>query len=907
VAVQEQRTADDDLAGERSPAVSAPSTPSSTSTSSTSLRLDAALQLFAGALAASWLGYFLFTGMPALSFDVFPQTVTLHVVAGGAALLYGVYLAAARRLPGGTPLDLPVLALLGAYALAAYASVDWRASLEPTLLLGAAVAAFYALSGLPFLTARTLRLAFMTTGLALASYTLWVVGNDYADYLRLTDSVEGLSAGNIFPPTVPRVDGVSDHPNVLAMILVLLLPFYALSAYKPAALWERLLGIAGIFCGGWAIFLTLSRGGWIGAVIGIAFTLAAAWMTVSVYKREKDGETLTWEAFVPSGFSPTALAAVAGALALAMFGALAFVANSSTRPGWLFRASLSAREDAWQAGLDIFKDNPLTGSGPNTFGLLYPQYGERPEQFVVHTQHAHNGFLQVANDAGLLGVLALLAVGVAVAYMLWRTWRGGSLEARLVAVACGGALLGFSAHQQLDAGNIWKAPMFALAFVGAIIARNYRESVATQAAGARAVQPAGARAPSPAQSLDTTRIFGYGSFGARALLPLLLLPLFYGWYRIDTAHYDFWRGLDGWNQGDGAAIARLQDAVDADSSMMVYQLELGVARATAYNNNGRTDEGLLQTAIIHLERAVEIDPRSDLARANLARAYQLAGRDDEAAAQAQLTRLADYHVTSVLVAGEVYEDLGRDEDAISTYGQVISMDAGLANSTFWEVTPWRRDHYAQILRASTIGINPCTYGAFLVEAARFGGSPPALDDGTSKSGDLAKARDDCQFLAFTGALGNDLGLRVALAKIQLQLGDREEARGHLAYAVERQPDYGPARTEFGIWYADGGDIEAARHQWVIGGELDEPESLRLLGDSYPPGEVPPQVRDRLEELVSTTGSSVRNDIVSVLYYRMRYARLSPVFALIPGTWQDAVPRPYAAWLDALARWQSQAS
>ena len=65
-------------------------------------------------------------------------------------------------------------------------------------------------------------------------------------------------------------------------------------------------------------------------------------------------------------------------------------------------------------------------------------------------------------------------------------------------------------------------------------------------------------------------------------------------------------------------------------------------------------------------------------------------------------------------------------------------------------------------------------------------------------------------------------------------------------------------------------------------------------------------KDRLEALVATSGSSVRNDLVSILYYRMRFWRLSPVFALIPGTWQDAVPRPYAEWQDALERWEAPA-
>lgn len=850
-------------------------------------------------LAASWLGYFLYTEMPSLTFSVYPATITLHIVVACAAILYAVACAVMRRLPGGTPLDLPIIVFLAAYVLATYASIDWRASLEPVLLMGGAVAAFYVLSGLPFLSMRLLRYGFMLCGLGLALFALWAVGNDYADYLRLTREVEGLSASNIFPPTVPRVDGVSDHPNVLAMVLVLLLPFYALSAYKPVdGWWERALGIAGLFAGGWAIFLTLSRGGWIGAFVGIAFVVVAGWITLSVYRRERDGDPVTWEAFVPAGFSPTALAAVAGALALAFFGALAFLSNSSTRPGWLFRGSLSAREDAWETGLDIFRDNILTGTGPNTFGLLYPQYSKNAAEFVVHTQHTHNGFLQVANDAGIIGLAALAGIGIAVAFMLWRTWRAGSLEARLTAVACAGALLGFCAHQQLDAGNIWKAPPFALAMVGAIIARAYLES--TRAPGGRAPSPVDRR-------LTAQSAYRYASLAARASLPLLLVVLLVGWYRVDGAHRDYWRGLDAWNQGEESGIDDLQAAVNADTSMMVYQLQLGIAQATQFDRRGREDQALINAAIVHLERAAEIDPRSDLARANLARAYQLAGRDDDAAAQAQIARLATYHVAPVLAVGEVYEELGRDVDAISTYGQVISMDAGLANSTFWEMTPWRQDNYAEILQASTIAYNPCTYGAFLVEAIRTDASFVRGDS------ELTTARDGCRYLIFTEGLGNDLPSRVALAKIEMVAGDLRDAKGHLDFALDRQPDYGPAYTELGRWYFDmedrtfnpsSGLLERARNAWVRGGELGEGESLRLLGDSYPDGEVPQQVIDRLDALTATTGSSIRNDIVSVLYFRMRFARLSPVFAIIPATWQDAVPRPFAEWNEAVERWKA---
>ncbi len=831
-------------------------------------------------IVGGWVGYFLFTAMPQLTLTVYPRTIALHAMFAGLAAVYVVYLLAARRLPGGSPLDLPVLGFLAAYALATYASINWRTSLEPALMVGASVLVFYALADLPFLTAAMLRRAFMLCALALSVYALWIVGNDYADYLRLARSVEGLHAGNIFPATVPRVHGVSDHPNILAMVLTLALPFFALSAWRPDAWYDRAIAIAGLLCGGMALFLTLSRGGWFGASVGVALTLAGAWITIRRYAAEGRGAARSWREYVPAGLTPPALAAIAGAAALAVIGALVFVSNSSSRPGWLFRSSLSPRQDAWHAGWQIFKDHPFLGAGPDMFGILYPQYAR--ENFLVHTQHAHNGFLQFADDAGLIGLIALAALGISVAYVLFRTWSVGSLEQRLVAVACAGALIGFCLHNQLDAGNIWKAPAISLAVIGAIIVRTWREATA----GTRA-------APAPETSSgDPVR--RYGHIAARAVLLALIALPFVAWYRIDRAHDDFSDGSRLFAERKPGAIEKLQSAADADSSLMPYQLLLGEVQATTFDGNGRADAPMIASAIAHLQRAVALDPRSDIAHANLAKAYLFAGRERDAADEAQKTRfIARFHVPPVLAAAEVYEALGRTDDAVATYGQALSMDAGIADSPYWQMTDFRRQHFDEILHRSAIGVNQCTEGAFLVQAHQSDASAPL--------GGLDQASQGCQYLAF--AYPNDLVLRVAFAKILMQQGRMDEARSHLQYAIDRQPDFGPARTELGRWYQLNGDIEDARAQWVTGAQLDEAESVLLLGDSYPAEQRPAGLDDRLESLLQTTGTSIRNDAIAILYYRMRYGRVSPIDTMVPGDWQQAIPRLYRDMQDTLARWR----
>jgi len=484
-----------------------------------------------------------------------------------------------------------------------------------------------------------------------------------------------------------------------------------------------------------------------------------------------------------------------------------------------------------------------------------------------------------------IGGWALLGLGIAAFYMLLRTWRAGTLEQRLVAVAAGGALLGFSVHNQLDAGNIWKTPVVALAVVGAIIVRNDRERASQPGADSTLLM----RLPAPMRR--------WGAMAVRAaLLGLITVPLL-AWFRFDRAHHDYYSGMEALTKGDvPKALARVQGAVNSDSSLAVYQLQLGLMQATAYQSGRMQDQRLIDAAIIHLEEARDLDPRSDLVRANLAKAYQLAGRNEDAAREAQIVRLAVHHVPPVLFAGEIYEDMGFEPEAIATYAQVVSMDAGLANSTYWLGTQWRKDHFAEILAASSLSVNPCTFGSYLVDAP-VGATP-------EPERRLADAEEGCKILVVN--FPEDLVYRVALARIFRKNGNDLEARVHLDFAVKRQPDFGPAHTELGKWYAARGDESDARHQWVIGGQLEEAESIMLLGDSYPAGQVPAELRDRLGTLLSGTGTSIKNDTISVLYYRLRYGRVSPLLPLVSGDWQNAVPRQYQQMKSTLDRWNREA-
>ncbi len=832
-------------------------------------------------LAAGWLGYYICSGMPQVYLHVFSRTIALHALTLAAAAVYAGYLLVRQRLPGGSPLDWPLALLLIAYLVATVASVDPRVSFESMMLLFMAVLVFYVLSDLRFLDALSLQRGLMLAGAAAAVWALWYVAVDYEHWLDLARATGGgFHLGDLIPPTVPKVHGVSDHPNILGMTLVLIIPFYIVAAYRSPSLWERWGAAVALLAATWAVFLTLSRGAWIGGLAGAAATIAAVVLTTQAWPREALGRTDTLRRLRQR----RSLFLMAGALAAAVVVVLAAVLLATrweARPQWLFRESLSPRQDVFDAGIDMFSDHPLLGAVPGTFGLLYPQYsGEYP----VHAIHAHNGYLQIAVDAGLVGLAALAVLVGAVVWLLWRSYRSGSTRQRLLVAACGGALAGFAVHNLADAANYWKAPLIAVAAVLAIAVRNYQD-----ASDADGPPPADDDPPSPV-------ISRWARLLPRILMVVAMVTLFVAWGRIDAAHYHYSESLDYLGKGQTFdAISEARSAADMDPDLAVYQLHLGLTEGLAFTEEGL--EAFLQQSIEHLLHGVELEPRSAIGYTNLARALELEGADEEAKAAALKAKsLAGADATVLLAAGNVLEDIGATEEAVQTYGLAVTRMASIADSTFWTGSQFRRDHYDEILQHSILALSPCAEGYLLTRADTGSPMPTTVD--------RAKLLEDCTLLVMSDP--NNLNARIDLAEMLMAAGDFSAAFDHIDFAVKQQPDFGRARTALGVLYAVQGDLDRARKEWTLAGQLDDAGALVLLGDSYPPRQVPPEVVDRLEKLAPLTAGGARFYLIGILYYRMKFARESPPTILLPGDWQDAVPGEYDRIQQALERWRTGA-
>lgn len=71
----------------------------------------------------------------------------------------------------------------------------------------------------------------------------------------------------------------------------------------------------------------------------------------------------------------------------------------------LFMGGPMGRIDIWKGAWNMVKAHPITGLGINTFSANYPKY-----RVVVGEDYAHNCFLQMWAEAGILGLAALLNI-----------------------------------------------------------------------------------------------------------------------------------------------------------------------------------------------------------------------------------------------------------------------------------------------------------------------------------------------------------------------------------------------------------------------------------------------------------------------------------------------------------------
>ncbi len=126
----------------------------------------------------------------------------------------------------------------------------------------------------------------------------------------------------------------------------------------------------------------------------------------------------------------------------------------------------------WQAAGEMFSDHPLLGVGFGNYQVVYPVYAL--PHWSDPLGHAHNYYLNVAAEAGLIGLSAYAILWVAA---FWQGWRAVSVSrgiGRGIAAGLLGVLVALSVHNGFD--NLFVHAMYVQVGIGLGIAEVIRNS-----------------------------------------------------------------------------------------------------------------------------------------------------------------------------------------------------------------------------------------------------------------------------------------------------------------------------------------------------------------------------------------------------------------------------------------------
>lgn len=231
-----------------------------------------------------------------------------------------------------------------------------------------------------------------------------------------------------------RMTGPYENPGDLAAYLIFMIPLAlagATSARRFRPVWLLLL-VGLVVCVGRAE----STGAWIGLIAGLSFSML-------------------WYGTIRQSAPLVAAVLAAGTFWAHQTGRLTRT-FSMADPGWQDRLVM------WKAAIGMIRDRPVLGQGVNTFMANYLRFWVGGEQAP---RYAHNCYLQMAAETGLLGLGAFLA-------MLWLALRRvhesivaveGERRAWLVGFLA--SLVAFLVQAGLDT-NFYALRQAALFFIG---------------------------------------------------------------------------------------------------------------------------------------------------------------------------------------------------------------------------------------------------------------------------------------------------------------------------------------------------------------------------------------------------------------------------------------------------------
>lgn len=250
-----------------------------------------------------------------------------------------------------------------------------------------------------------------------------------------------------------RAYGTFEQPNPYAGYLGLTLPLaVGLVAVVVLSLGERLKGrwlIWAAGCGALmliALVMSWSRGAWLG------FAAAVAVMTLAIVARNGRAAVLgvVFAVLLIYILVAGGLTLVPPSIVQRFSDFMPYLGVTDVRGVEVTDANFAVLERMahWQSALAMWTDHPWLGVGIGNYEPVYPRYGL--PLWPLPLGHAHNYYLNIAAEAGVVGLATYLLLWGAALVGAWRATRHASSWHWGVALGVLGVLVHLSAHNFFD-------------------------------------------------------------------------------------------------------------------------------------------------------------------------------------------------------------------------------------------------------------------------------------------------------------------------------------------------------------------------------------------------------------------------------------------------------------------------
>ncbi|MBN1317952.1 MAG: O-antigen ligase family protein [Anaerolineales bacterium] len=684
-----------------------------------------------------------------------------------------------------TALDFSLIAFLTIRLVSAFFGMDTRVSLESLWRPFTHLLIFYFLVWL--FQRRGWRLFshafYLTAGVvcivALIEFLSWYVGISILPIFQEGWlQIGGLS--NPIPPVNWRLNFTLTNATSLSAFLTLLIPpalaFGLTGKSRDSKIgWFGWVGVALV-----VLVLTRSRSGILALLVSLpVFTLAVMnvyWTKIMSFTSQNHTRLL---------FRIVVIALVGLILFLVVMVAPIYLRRMST---------VEYRLEMWRCALNMVSDHPMFGVGPANYGhalrACLSFQTTAFEQFAT----AHNLYLNVAAESGLVGLVALGWLLVSLLRLGWRRWKcAGTTRDRLLVAGFFAALAGYAANCLVD--TLPETPLvLPVVYLTAWLA--YPECEEGRAGSNMTVL-------APLAAL------------------ILLIGSFVGLLRSDQAQWLHDRSRQAASRDDlDSALAAINQAREIDPAMYLYDFQ----RAYYLGRLAEIDpEHYLGIALDAAKDTIHIDDTYSLHFANLAALLWQAG--DQDAAISSMRRAVEANPPNSVFQfnlGIMLEADGQREGAIQAYSETLDRNPEWAGSGFWRSNDFRQDALNEIILQSVVDRNKNAelefYTGFPERAVSL------LENPTNTAGYVLLGRALCELGDYNASLdafnkanemspanGNVYTFRSELYRL---MGQYDNAEQDARIALFISP-YGSSQVHYtlGQINLEWGDIQGAKEQF----------------------------------------------------------------------------------------------